>query len=466
VTADEKSKREHHPWRDNIEAVTVAIIVAVFLKYFVVEAYKIPTGSMQPTLMGWDDGDGGGIFDRILVDKLSFHFRDPERFEVAVFRYPLDSSKNFVKRIWGLPGEQLRIDRGDVWRRDSSSDPWEVLRRPRPVQRETWRGLELDGQWDLKPGPDSWELDGDDLSTSVPAEARFPAGSRGVRNNYTDGYAPSLRETIGRESKAGGDRTVGDLRLETTVVADETCSAVLLRLSEGSVSYNFRFPGPASPDQPPGILVEDSSGQLQTANVRGESDWHLPAGRPVDLAVQNLDDLLELEIDGEVWISVEVPSAHDQRSDVSLRCLGGGVAFRNVSVFRDIYYTSARMKHEWDIPADSYVMLGDNTLDSSDSREWRRTGFRVDAPGYQGQEIHGNLRSDENPRTIRGEDGQSLVFFEDVFGERHVFGLRESVRLTAENASFVGRHMITGRALAVFWPMKPSLGIYRLGWIR
>ncbi|MEC7233020.1 MAG: S26 family signal peptidase, partial [Planctomycetota bacterium] len=70
-----------HPWRDNIEAITISIVTIVLFKYFVLEAYKIPTGSMQPTLMGNEET---GIFDRVIVDKLSYHFRDPERFEIAV----------------------------------------------------------------------------------------------------------------------------------------------------------------------------------------------------------------------------------------------------------------------------------------------------------------------------------------------------------------------------------------------
>ena len=65
----------------------MAIAMALFLKHFVIEAYKIPSGSMQPTLIGDEDAD---IKDRILVDKLSYAFRDPRRWEVAVFRYPLD----------------------------------------------------------------------------------------------------------------------------------------------------------------------------------------------------------------------------------------------------------------------------------------------------------------------------------------------------------------------------------------
>ena len=111
---DQQDAAPKHPWRDNIEAVTMAIIMAVMLKYFIVEAYKIPTGSMQPTLMGNDETQ---MFDRILVDKLSFHFRDPERFEIVVFKYPLDRSKNFIKRLIGMGPEELKIENGDLFHR-------------------------------------------------------------------------------------------------------------------------------------------------------------------------------------------------------------------------------------------------------------------------------------------------------------------------------------------------------------
>ena len=101
-----KKSDRPQPWRDNIEAIAISIVTIVLFKYFVLEAYKIPTGSMQPTLMGNEET---GIHDRVIVDKLSYHFRDPERFEIAVFKYPLDSAKNFIKRIIGMPGELLYL---------------------------------------------------------------------------------------------------------------------------------------------------------------------------------------------------------------------------------------------------------------------------------------------------------------------------------------------------------------------
>ena len=61
----------------------MAIAMALFLKHFVIEAYKIPSGSMQPTLIGDEDAD---VKDRILVDKLRYAFRVPKRWVVGVLR--------------------------------------------------------------------------------------------------------------------------------------------------------------------------------------------------------------------------------------------------------------------------------------------------------------------------------------------------------------------------------------------
>ena len=116
----------------------MAIVVALLFKYFVLEISKIPSGSMQPTLMGNPET---GVFDRTVVDKLSFRFRDPERFEIVVFKHPLERSRIMVKRLVGMPGEELKIERGDLWTRPGPDDPWRILRRPAAVQREMWRSL-------------------------------------------------------------------------------------------------------------------------------------------------------------------------------------------------------------------------------------------------------------------------------------------------------------------------------------
>ncbi len=101
--------------REYAEALLTALLVAFVIRSFVIEAFKIPSGSMIPTLM---------IGDHIFVNKFIYGlripftkkhlvtFRTPERGDAIVFMYPLDESKDFIKRVVGLPGDRLLL-RGD-----------------------------------------------------------------------------------------------------------------------------------------------------------------------------------------------------------------------------------------------------------------------------------------------------------------------------------------------------------------
>lgn len=460
-----RTNRKGHPWRDNIEAVTMAIVMAVLLKYFVVEAYRIPTGSMQPTLMGNDET---GIYDRILVDKFSYHYRDPKRFEVAVFKYPLDRSKNFIKRIWGMPGEELRIAHGDVWRRAAPTDEWEPVRRPRSVQGETWKRLDTEGDWAFETGGDGWRAEGAAVVATGPGSARFPhAGS--VMDDYADGYPGQMASKFHRRGGRSGENPVGDLRIACEVEVDADCPGVELAFFEGSRSYRMLFPGPAAPEGArPAIEVSDPRGEIASARIEAERPWHLRAGRRAAIAAQNLDDLLELEIEGEVLASSEVPPVSREACAAELRSSGGHASFEDLEVFRDIYYTTDGVKQspEWQIPAGCYFMLGDNTQDSEDSRAWTLTGFRVVDGERAGFEVHGNLRRRENPQRVTGGPDGTEIFFEDVQGERYRFLQSEVEPLEPVLAPLVPRHLITGRALLVFWPIVPSLDVVRLKWVR
>jgi signal peptidase I len=459
--------RRSQPWRDNLEAVTMAVIMAVLFKYFVVEAYKIPTGSMQPTLFGWEDSEGGGIFDRILVDKASYHWRDPERFEVVVFKFPLDRSKNFVKRIWGLPGDRIRIRHGDVWMRRSDTEPWRVRRRPAGVQGSTWRELESAGRWSYD--EPSWREEGEDLLTTGGGAASFPKGTSSVRNGYTDGYPAKLGARVEEQRRLpGGDRNVGDLRIELSIEAEGDTEQVRLVLREGLRRYTAIIPGPAAAkDARPRLLVSDPSHRIQPIDLVSDHALRLTAGRPLRVAFENLDDRVRFELPGFPALEIDVPEARDQRAGVLLEARGGGAAFRDIELWRDTYYTSSgSIRDEFEVPTGHYFMLGDNTLDSADSREWQFAGFRVETPEYAGARLRGSRRRDENPIDVLDEEGEFTTFFHDEFGERHVFPRRLAYPLTPEAASFVPRELITGRALLVFWPVVPKLDVYRPHWIR
>lgn len=96
---------------DYAEAILAAVLVALFFRTYVVEAFNIPTGSMEPGLLPGDHivvdkflyGPSAGPWGRL------FPRRDPERGDVIVFRSPADPSLDLVKRFVGLPGESLRI---------------------------------------------------------------------------------------------------------------------------------------------------------------------------------------------------------------------------------------------------------------------------------------------------------------------------------------------------------------------
>lgn len=91
-------------WKNWGEPLLVAGIFALLIRTFLFAPYKIPTGSMIPTLL---------VGDKIFVDKISYRFNPPKRGDIVVFKYPLDPKKDFVKRLAGLPGERVEI-RGGV----------------------------------------------------------------------------------------------------------------------------------------------------------------------------------------------------------------------------------------------------------------------------------------------------------------------------------------------------------------
>ena len=180
---------------------------------------------------------------------------------------------------------------------------------------------------------------------------------------------------------------------------------------------------------------------------------------------QNLDDLLELEVDGEVLLETEIEECTDARSGITLRVEGEGADFDALMAYRDIYYTTQRAMVTQDvIPPGHYFMLGDNTQDSSDSREWKFTRFRVEDGRGGYAELRGNTRRGENPVNDLRTPGGRYVWLRDEWGERH--HLEGPQNLGTEAAPFVPRDMIQGRALAVFWPISPGKDVYRLKWVR
>lgn len=91
------------------KAIVAGLIVALLIITFVVQGFYIPTGSMRPTLE---------VGDRILVNKFIYRFKDPERSEIIVFRYPIEPRRKFIKRVIGIGGDTVEIIGGQVFVND------------------------------------------------------------------------------------------------------------------------------------------------------------------------------------------------------------------------------------------------------------------------------------------------------------------------------------------------------------
>ena len=114
--------------KEYLEPIVIAVLIALFIRAFIVQAFKIPSSSMEPTLQ---------VGDHLLVNKFIygikfpfvgtkyFQFKKPQRGDIIVFIYPKDRSKDFIKRVIGTEGEKVQITRNKIYINNQLiEDPW------------------------------------------------------------------------------------------------------------------------------------------------------------------------------------------------------------------------------------------------------------------------------------------------------------------------------------------------------
>ena len=189
----ENARQRKSFYKEWIEPFLIAAVVALFIRQFVVEAFKIPSGSMIPTLK---------IGDHLLVNKFVygpripftdtrfFSWKEPKRGDIIVFKYPENEDKNYIKRVIGLPGDKIEIRGGVLLINDQSVPVRPVRSEPDgPVSSDPYLGMAQEFQEQLGPLTHRIQYLQDQSEKSfrpitVPAEKVFVMGDN--RDNSQD----------------------------------------------------------------------------------------------------------------------------------------------------------------------------------------------------------------------------------------------------------------------------------------
>jgi signal peptidase I len=471
--------------REVIESIAIAFVIAFLFRAFEAEAFVIPTGSMAPTLMGEHKdlfcpecqfpfqvnasadravvtscmcpncrfrlefgpmGDDGPIprtykGDRIIVAKFPYEMSDPARWDVGVFKYPITPKVNFIKRIVGLPRETLRIYHGDVYTEPEGGAKFSIEQKPPdkvaamlqtvydndyPVRRmldngwpERWHS-QTGIQW-RHPDKDlrRYQTDGKAAeawlrySNFVPSLDDWQSLKRGpLTDRQRAGIQPRLiADLYAYDYGAQGDlHWVGDLALECELDVQGSGGQIVLELIEGNRAYQCRFD------------VEQGTAALSAEGDTGfspkSSDSAIKGSGRHHVRFANVDDRLLVWVDDRL-LEFDASTAYDpgefrgpgerDLSPAAVASLGVPLTVAHLRLARDIYYIAQREHvgeppRSGDLPLESFarelgvpggtdevagqfqwvqfkleagqfMALGDNSPSSKDSRLWPRQHF-------------------------------------------------------------------------------------------
>lgn len=409
-----------------LEWVLIALILAFVFRAFMMEQFRIPTGSMAETLRGvhyhlrcvrcgykYDvDGDATNsrcpsckyLFDpesivsisngdRIFVDKCLYNFAEPKRWDVVVFKNPLNPKENYIKRMIALPGEEVEIVDGDIY------IDGQIARKPAKVQQEFWMPVYLN---DFQPAgrtmkDDAGNVDGPRNGSWVQpflnqGDSKWDlAGSGGVfrlssKNDemhtiaYDSGSASDFRAGYSYNSSVGFSiRPVcSDLMVRFFVRSESNNSEVGAGLRkygreyEGTVLLSGQMTIESIIDgerveltrKTAEFTKEDKGGEFKFVNVDHE------------LILSFGDEELRYDF-GRGMADV---GDSDRTIETGVIIFGRGVLeLSHVGLFRDIHYISSPVLRAgpgdpFKLGPDEYFACGDNSPASFDCRLWHKEG--------------------------------------------------------------------------------------------
>jgi len=439
--AVEKRKDRAAEIANTFEWLITAFMLAFVFRAFVMEAFRIPTGSMADTLKGahfqlacpqcgyeyaYNYGSeqvpnydvyiepgsprcpSCGFFlpdrtrmtpangDRILVLKCIYQFLEPQRWDVVVFKNPGEPEQNFIKRLIGRSGETVEIVDGDVYING------EISRKPPKIQQELWMPVYENDYQPVRPelgrfNGHRWRqpfqnIQGSRWDFNAAGPTVF-----GLESNPDDihvmFYDTKLGNDFGAENCAynpsrthNGPPYCSDLMVRFYANFSEPEGAVGIGLSK----YRKRYKGSV-----------DAAGRMTIAESDDGAEWTKRAGRKMERPVLNKPTLVRfVNIDhqlifqfGDEILTYDLGRNRDAAGPVNgnvepeVRIFGSGkLLLSHIAISRDIYYTTpeqvgeacfASTGHPFKLDAGEFFVLGDNSPASHDSRLWSNKGIGI-----------------------------------------------------------------------------------------
>jgi signal peptidase I len=387
------------------------------------QGYNRYTKSTRPVANG----------DRILVLKCIYQFVEPKRWDIIVFKNPLDPMENYIKRLIGLPEDKIEIIDGDVYINDR------ISRKPPKVQQELWTLIydhdyqpvqPQEGSFNGKPWRQPFRNDSDSKwmlnDSDNPTLLRLNSGVEQINTLIYD--------TPDNEFKATYSYNDVDFRREEDM---PECSDLMVRfyVDSGSAVSN-----PVDSQASVGITLRkyqtnysawvSSTREINNLGIRTKSQSAISRGETGEMVIAKVGpdkQLIELRrkqirplginkptlvnfanVDhqlifkyGAEKLTYDLPSgpndAGSQQTDAEprVKIFGAGkLTLSHVAIFRDIHYTAEKAANGADIgratqgnpftlAKDEFFVLGDNSPNSEDSRWWDRSGVANNGLAYR-----------------------------------------------------------------------------------
>lgn len=459
-----------HPlaWlKENVEAIAVAFIMALVIRCFCVEVFKIPSSSMEPTLLGDSPPEGRGG-DRIMVTKLTYGVQDVRRFEPVVFKFPLNPMKNYIKRVVGLPNERFVLYNGNVYAAPGLTGEavYRIQRKSLRVQRSIWIR--------------SWTRDDRPLLQSKDHfEAHFPE-SRGaftLRDGTLSGGPGSVSWTATRiddthlGGMGAGRATVNDILFEADLALQKGDGRFWIRIDHDFGPFELKL-GPSGGSE---LTWGKNKKSIPLATPA------FPVGKTVRVEFMVFDGQAFVLFDGRVQAELVFQETLDEaeglasRHGLSFGAEGIPFSLAKLRVAQDIHYKpkdegqgwSLSRRYPLNILPGCYFMLGDNVNNSHDGRAWKKYTVKLTDGRVIEYESQAKVTRSEAKQAWakrHGQEGEPYLYIEsDINGHEQGIYFKQIAPdgETDDYAPFVEGRFIIGRAFAVCWPLSRSLRMIR-----